>query len=182
MPPHAIRFEVIVRPQKQGFTANGLLIRQGDLIGARRHHRVQQAQRGIGAKDAVVDLGPFLVQIAVGVTQVPLEDLDAVDGVLVPEIGSLVRVIAGDAAPYPIADGAPPCPGAGFAVQRPVRGDERAFHTDLVHQGRLIDRALRGLVQEAFAGVRDAGDDHQSRPAIQQSLPHVSVHRLRPSP
>ena len=68
MPPHAIGFEVIVRPQEQGFTANGLLIRYGDLIGARRHHRVQQAQRGIGAEDAFVDLSPFLVQIAVGVT------------------------------------------------------------------------------------------------------------------
>jgi len=53
---------VIVRPQEQGFTANGLLIRRGDLIGTRRHHRVQQAQRGIGTEDAVVDLSPFLVQ------------------------------------------------------------------------------------------------------------------------
>src|SRR5258705_12471143 len=101
------------------------LIRQWDLVGARSHHRIQHAQRGICTEDALVDLRSFLVQIAVGVPQVPLEDLDAMDGVLVPEVGSLVRVIAGDAAPYPIADSAPPRPGAGFAVQRPVRGDER---------------------------------------------------------
>ncbi len=181
MPPHAICLEVIVRPQKQGLTANAVLIRDGDLIGARRYHRIQQAQRRIGAEDAVVHLAPLLVQIAVRVAQVPLEYLNAMDGVLVPEVGSLVRVVARDAAPYPVADGAPPCPGAGLAVQCPVRGNERALHADPVHQGRLIDRALSGLVEEVFAGVRDAGDDHHSRHAVQQSLPLVFVHRLRPS-
>src|SRR5438093_11126612 len=112
MPPHAIRFEVIVRPQEQGFTANAALIRQGDPSGLRRQHPSQEAQRRIGAEDAIVDLGPLLGQIAIGVTQVPLHDLNTVDGMLVPEAGSLVRVVAGDAAPYPIADDTTPCTAA----------------------------------------------------------------------
>src|SRR6266568_5775305 len=128
MPPHAICFEVIVRPQEQRLTANVILDVCRYLIGTRRYHRIQQAQRRIGAEDAVVDLAPLLVQIAVRVAQAPLEYLNAMDGVLVPEVGSLVRVVARDAAPYPIADGAPPCPGAGLAVQCPVCGNERALH------------------------------------------------------
>ena len=99
---------MIVRPEEQRFAPDALLVRHADLIGARRHHRVQQTQRGIGAEDSFVDLGPLLVQIAVRVAQVPLEYLDAMDGVLVPEVGPLVRVIARDAAPHPVAGGAAP--------------------------------------------------------------------------
>src|SRR5204863_4842547 len=124
MPPHAICFEVIVCPQEQRLTANVILDICRYLIGTRRYHRIQQTQRRIGAEDAVVDLAPLLVQIAVRVTQVPLEYLNVMDGVLIPEVGSLVRVVARDAAPNPVADGAPPGPGARLAVQCPVRGDK----------------------------------------------------------
>ena len=177
--PHPIRLEVVVGPEEDRLAPDAGGLRVVDLTRLLGAHLGQQAQRVVGARHALVDLAPLLVQIVLYLSRGPEVRLDLENGRLVAQVGPLVGVAARDAAPHPVRGGAAPRPdGARAAVERPVGGDQHAFDAARVRQGVLIEHPLRGCVQEIFAGVGDADHQGHDRRPDRQFVPVSRVHRL----
>src|SRR2546429_6247092 len=99
----------------------------------------------------------FRSQVVVGRTGGPVVELEVGDAGLVRRLGSLVGLVAGDAAERPVARGASPVGiGRVRAVERPVRGDEAALDPGRIRDRRLIQRPLGQAVQEILATLGDA--------------------------
>jgi hypothetical protein len=106
--PHPPRLEVVVRAQEERLAGDAAGVGGGDLARLRGLHLLEQAQRRVGAHDALVGAAPLLVQVALGVGRRPVVRLDVVDRGLVGGLGPLVGVVARDAPPHPVAGGPPP--------------------------------------------------------------------------
>src|SRR5687767_15920313 len=92
--------------------------------------------------------------------------LNVIDGWLVACLGSLVGIVARDAAPDPVTR----CrtPGAAHAivpVERAISGDEVAFHSRLVGERSFVKCSLRysGFGEEVLASIERGSRNDECR-------------------
>ena len=178
--PQPPRLEVVVRAQEDGLAFDALGIRGGDLSRLGRDDLLQEVDGCIAAHRALVHRAPLVVQLAFHARRRPLIELDRVEIRLVGGLGALVGVVAGDAAPDPVAGGRRPrAADAGCEVQLPVGRHERALDADLGGQRPRIERALRhGCVGEEILASGDEAGGHRERSDPEdQALPRSVFHR-----